>query len=64
MSFIVIQAPSSANPKAQFRNFASVAKTRNLDARQTTQFQQLKIGTVIAITGVCVVHQGEERTNL
>src|SRR5258707_15769160 len=28
--------PSSANPRAQFRNFANVAKTRNPDARQAT----------------------------
>jgi hypothetical protein len=31
-----ISIPSSANPRAQFRNFANVAKTRNPDARQAT----------------------------
>jgi len=35
------------------RIVANVAKIRNLDGHQTTYFQQLHIGTVIAITEVC-----------
>src|SRR6266478_4164155 len=31
-----VSIPSSANPRAQFRDFASVAKSRNLNLRQTT----------------------------
>jgi hypothetical protein len=54
----------SESQSAQFRDFASVAKTRNLDAHQISSFQQLNIGTVIAITGVFVVHQEEKTTNL
>src|SRR5229473_3926258 len=34
----LISILSSANPRAQFRDFANVAKTRNLDVRQATWF--------------------------
>ena len=50
-------------PTAQIANFRNVAKIRNLDGRQTTYFQKINIGTVIAITGVCDGRNFKRRSN-